>query len=233
MHAYTNSSEWMKKTVSPNENMLRVTQGALSREAALPTQPYVFGKVLHFDTALRRPLWRRIFSLFYIYAANPFIRSIYTFRSTVIVLFLKTKALLEKLLAVNRPWFAPTSISWMKRRWGVRVKQCSENSCTLLKCSRQFMVIYYQQKINKPISGQNACRRTASMRKLCCDQICTEDASQMASFSQSKHCWKPPIKNMTVFFLFKSTAKFHFRVSLICIGAICFKNSSSLIGSMQ
>lgn len=38
---HTNSSEWMKKTVRPNENKLCVTQGALSREAALPTQPYV------------------------------------------------------------------------------------------------------------------------------------------------------------------------------------------------
>lgn len=100
---HTNSSEWMKKTVRPNENKLCVTQGALSREAALPTQPYVFGKVLHFDTALHRPLWRRIFSLFYIYAANPFIRSIYIPSEVPSGIelchsfILKTKALLEKL----------------------------------------------------------------------------------------------------------------------------------------
>jgi hypothetical protein len=96
--------EWMKKTVRPNENKLRVTQGALEREAALFLRAYMCscGKVLHFVSLAPPAMAKRIFSLFYMRSVNPFIRSIYTYWRqgliSVIVLFIKIKAYLQASL---------------------------------------------------------------------------------------------------------------------------------------
>jgi hypothetical protein len=77
MQAYTNNSqEWMKKTMRPNENKLRVTQGALERSGSLPTRTYVLGKVLH-SASLAPPAMAKDFLAVLHGAANPFIRSIY------------------------------------------------------------------------------------------------------------------------------------------------------------
>jgi len=99
----------MIKTVRRNENKLRVTQGALERSGSLPTRLCALVEKFFTLPALRRPLWRGIFSLFYMRSANPFTRSIYIYQrqgsSSVIVLF-KNQGLFasvsEKLTAVNR-----------------------------------------------------------------------------------------------------------------------------------